>query len=94
MTREFVEKVFARIPKGVKVGVFGLYDTGCGGAEICVSWGVEKVKDATGEVFENERWKTVAIDDEIVRNFDAIVAKAVEAVEAAGKASKQDGGEQ
>ena len=82
MTREFVEKVFARIPKGVKVGVFGLYDTGCGEAEICVSLGMDKVKDATGKVVELERWKTVAIDDEVFRNFDAIVAEAV----------KQEGG--
>lgn len=77
LTRELIENVFSRIPKSVKVGVFGVYNTGCGEAKICVFLGMKTERDEFGNFYEYEIWEPVAIDDEISKNFDALVAKAV-----------------
>ncbi len=77
MTREFIESVFARIPRGVDTAVFGLYDDDCGGAKICVSLGQKEVREDSGTVHVWPNWRAVAYDDEVVRNFDKIVEEAV-----------------
>ena len=78
MTREFIESVFSKIPKHVRVAVFGEYNTGCGGAEICVSLGWRKgfPKNKFEKPFLYEKWEPIAYDNELDRNFESIVAEA------------------
>ena len=78
MTREFIEMVFSKIPKHVRVAVFGEYNTGCGGAEICVSLGWRKSfpKNKFEKPFLYEKWEPIAYDNELVKGWEDIVSEA------------------
>ena len=78
MTREFVEMVFQKIPKHVRVSVFGEYNTGCGGTEICVSLGWRKgiPKNKFEKPFLYEKWEPIAFDNELRKGWEDIVAEA------------------
>ena len=78
MTREFIESVFSKIPKHVRVAVFGEYNTGCGGAEICVSLGWRKgvPKNKFEKPFLYEKWEPIAFDNELAKDWKDIVAEA------------------
>ena len=78
MTREFIESVFSKIPKHVRVAVFGEYNTGCGGAEICVSLGWRKgfPKNKFEKPFLYEKWEPIAFNNELAKDWKDIVAEA------------------
>ena len=77
MTREFIESVFARIPREVETAIFCLRDDDCCVARICVSLGQRDVREDFGVVHVWPVRRAVAYDDEVVWGFDKIVEEAV-----------------